>query len=83
MKFKLLDTVALTHDIPELNLSRGQIGTVVEILARGFRLKLNSAIPTDAHLKPSPCAPISSLYAPTNFGEPSQRQTTLNSSSQR
>ena len=32
---KLLDVVALTVDLPEHNLWRGQVGTVVEILARG------------------------------------------------
>ena len=35
MNFKLLDVVALTGDLPEYNLRRGQIGTVVEILANG------------------------------------------------
>ena len=30
---KLLDTVALTTDLPEENLSRGQVGTLVEELA--------------------------------------------------
>ncbi len=30
---KLLDVVALTVDLPEYNLRRGQVGTVVEILA--------------------------------------------------
>lgn len=34
-KIELLDVVALTHDIPEYNLWRGQVGTVVEILADG------------------------------------------------
>lgn len=34
-KIKLLDVVALTHDIPERNLRRGEVGTVVEILANG------------------------------------------------
>jgi Domain of unknown function (DUF4926) len=33
--FKLLDIVALTVDLPEYHLSRGQVGTVVEILANG------------------------------------------------
>jgi hypothetical protein len=28
---KLLDTVALLEDIPELNLQRGQVGTIVEV----------------------------------------------------
>jgi hypothetical protein len=30
---KLLDIVALTIDLPEYNLLRGQVGTIVEILA--------------------------------------------------
>ncbi|MEM9908707.1 MAG: DUF4926 domain-containing protein [Cyanobacteria bacterium P01_D01_bin.44] len=32
---KLLDVVALTVDLPQYNLWRGQVGTVVEILAEG------------------------------------------------
>lgn len=32
---KLLDVVALTADEPEYNLWRGQVGTVVEVLADG------------------------------------------------
>ncbi|BAU11539.1 hypothetical protein LEP3755_20380 [Leptolyngbya sp. NIES-3755] len=32
---KLLDVVALTVDLPEYNLLRGQVGTVVDILANG------------------------------------------------
>ena len=32
---KLLDVIALTVDIPEYNLWRGQVGTVVELLADG------------------------------------------------
>lgn len=31
----LLDVVALTADLPEYNLQRGQVGTVVDILADG------------------------------------------------
>ena len=34
-KVKLLDVVALTEDIPEHNLKRGEVGTVVEILSDG------------------------------------------------
>jgi hypothetical protein len=34
-RIKLLDIVALTVDLPEYNLWRGQVGTVVEILAHG------------------------------------------------
>ncbi len=30
---KLLDVVALTEDVPDRALSRGQVGTVVEVLA--------------------------------------------------
>jgi hypothetical protein len=32
---KLLDVVALTVDLPEVNLCRGQVGTIVDILAGG------------------------------------------------
>ncbi len=32
-KVRLLDAVALTEDLPEHGLSRGQVGTVVEVLA--------------------------------------------------
>ncbi|ANV84358.1 DUF4926 domain-containing protein [Picosynechococcus sp. PCC 7003] len=32
---QLLDVVALTVDLPEFNLLKGQVGTVVEILADG------------------------------------------------
>ena len=34
-RMKLLDIVALTEDLPEQNLWRGQVGTVMEILAGG------------------------------------------------
>ncbi len=37
---KLLDVVALTVDIPAENLKRGQVGTVVEILADGQALEV-------------------------------------------
>lgn len=33
--FKLLDVVALTEDIPELHLRRGQVGTIVEVFEDG------------------------------------------------
>ncbi|HMG74770.1 MAG TPA: DUF4926 domain-containing protein [Pyrinomonadaceae bacterium] len=32
-KIRLLDTVALVNDLPERKLKRGEVGTVVEILA--------------------------------------------------
>ncbi len=40
---KLLDVVALTVDLPKHNLWRGQVGTVVEILANGaaFEVEFN------------------------------------------
>jgi hypothetical protein len=31
--YKLLDTVALTHDVPAAKLQRGDLGAIVEILA--------------------------------------------------
>jgi hypothetical protein len=34
-KFQLLDVVTLTEELPEQNLWRGQVGTIVEILAGG------------------------------------------------
>lgn len=34
-EIKLLDVVALTVDVPEHNLARGQVGTVVELLKNG------------------------------------------------
>ena len=34
-KVKLLDTIALLQDIPPRKLKRGEVGTVVEILAPG------------------------------------------------
>ena len=40
MKVKLLDVVALTDDLPEYNLRRGQVGTVVEILAGGIAFEV-------------------------------------------
>jgi hypothetical protein len=37
---KLLDVVALTVDLPQYNLWRGQVGTVVEMLANGTALEV-------------------------------------------
>ena len=34
-EIKLLDVVAVTVDLPEYNLSKGQVGTVVELLKNG------------------------------------------------
>jgi hypothetical protein len=33
---QLLDVVALTEDLPDRNLNRGQVGTVVEVLDPGI-----------------------------------------------
>jgi hypothetical protein len=40
---KLLDIVALTVDLPQCHLRRGQVGTVIEILADGtaFEVEFN------------------------------------------
>ncbi|MCP9495239.1 MAG: DUF4926 domain-containing protein [Pyrinomonadaceae bacterium MAG19_C2-C3] len=32
-EMKLLDTVALLEDLPQRNLNRGEVGTIVELLA--------------------------------------------------
>ncbi len=37
---KLLDVVALTVDLPQYNLWRGQVGTVVETLANGTAFEI-------------------------------------------
>jgi hypothetical protein len=34
-EINLLDTVALLEDLPQRNLKRGEVGTVVEVLAPG------------------------------------------------
>ncbi len=41
---KLLDVVALTSDLPEYNLSRGQVGTVVEVLASGEAFEVEFSV---------------------------------------
>jgi hypothetical protein len=53
---KLLDVVALTVDIPEYNLRRGQVGTVVEMLADGAAFEVEfSDRATDALMNLSDC----------------------------
>jgi len=39
-RIELLDVVALTVDLPEYNLYRGQVGTVVELLAGGAAFEI-------------------------------------------
>ena len=41
--FKLLDVVALMVDLPEYDLHRGQVGTIVEILAEGKAFEVEFA----------------------------------------
>ena len=36
MKYKLLDSVVLLHDLPEFELRSGDLGTVVEVYERGL-----------------------------------------------
>jgi hypothetical protein len=45
---QLLDKVALTVDLPEINLRRGQVGTVVDVLSEGEPSKWSSATGMDA-----------------------------------
>ena len=45
MNIKLLDSVTLARDLPEYNLSRGQSGTVVEILADGKAFEIEFSAP--------------------------------------
>ena len=41
--FKLFDVVALANDLPEENLWRGQVGTIVEILSGGKAFEVEFA----------------------------------------
>ncbi|NEP85928.1 MAG: DUF4926 domain-containing protein [Okeania sp. SIO2C2] len=43
---KLLDVVALTEDLLEVNLYRGQVGTIVEILAGGKAFEVEFYYPS-------------------------------------
>ncbi len=42
---QLLDVVALTVDLPQCNLQKGQVGTVVEILAEGAAFEVEFSDP--------------------------------------
>ena len=50
---KLLDVVALTADLPDYNLWRGQVGTVVEILAGGSAFEVEFSDREGARTSPS------------------------------
>ena len=47
---QLLDPIALTVDLPQYNLWRGQVGTVVEILANGAAFEVEKARSHGSHL---------------------------------
>ena len=44
--FKLLDVIALTEDIPEHHLRRGQVGTIVEVFEGGKAFEVDFSDPT-------------------------------------
>ncbi len=71
---KLLDVVALTVDLPQYNLWRGQVGTIVEMLADGAAFEVefsdrNGRTYESVGLRPEqvmvlhfePASPISSM----------------------
>ncbi len=63
---KLLDTVALLDDIPDKNLRRGQVGTVVEILKEdGFEVEFS-----DNAGKPYAMLPLKSHQLMVLYHEP-------------
>ncbi len=51
MNIELLDLVVLTCDLPEYNLNRGQVGTVVEILADGEAYEVEFSAPDGSTLE--------------------------------
>ncbi|MCY3708046.1 MAG: DUF4926 domain-containing protein [Caldilineaceae bacterium] len=67
MNIKLLDMVALTDDLPELNLSRGQLGTVVEILAKGFTFEVEFSDPEGRALETVALRPDQLVVRPHKF----------------
>ena len=67
MNTKLLDLVALTHDLPEFNLSRGQVGTVVEILANGFAFEVEFSDPDGRALETVALRPDQIVGRPHKF----------------
>ena len=71
---KLLDVVALTVDIPEYNLWRGQVGTVVELLADGAAFEVELAIATDALMNLSGC-----IQSKSWLRSQLEKQTNINS----
>ncbi|NEP71716.1 MAG: DUF4926 domain-containing protein [Okeania sp. SIO2G4] len=77
---KLLDVVALTEDLPEVNLYRGQVGTIVEILAGGKAFEVEFCDPSGRTyellgLQPEKFmvlyfAPVSRAYSSFQVNEP-------------
>ncbi len=68
-EIKLLDTVALIEAIPAKHLQRGQVGTVVEILAEGvFEVEFS-----DEHGEPYAMLPLrQEQVMRLHFGLPAQ-----------
>ena len=64
MNTKLLEVVALTGDLPEYNLSRGQVGTVVEIFADGKAFEIEFSAPDGRTRRVRRFAPGSDHCAP-------------------
>ncbi|MXY94634.1 MAG: DUF4926 domain-containing protein [Caldilineaceae bacterium SB0664_bin_27] len=59
--------VALTADLPELNLSRGQVGTVVEVLSRGFAFEVEFSDPEGRALETVALRPDQLVARPHKF----------------
>ncbi len=67
MNIKLHDMVALTHDIPEFNLSGGQVGTVVEILANGLAFEVEFSDPDGRALETVALRPDQIVVRPHKY----------------
>ena len=64
-EIELFDIVALTYDLPEHNLWRGQVGTVVEILANGEAFEVEFS-DRDGRTYESPRISRVSTYGPSS-----------------
>ena len=67
MNIKLLNVVALTEDLPEYNLSRGQEGTVVEILANGYAFEVEFSDPDGRILETVALRPDQLVVRPQKY----------------
>lgn len=60
---RIHDTVATLDDLPEQHLARGQVGTIVEELDRGFVLVEFADIEGIAYaIEPLPCSKLMPLH---------------------